>query len=44
MERFFKNNEPPPWPGRPHIYRWLRDHPQERQGWFGSAKTSYDTV
>jgi hypothetical protein len=37
MERFLKKTEPPPWPGRPHIYRWLRDHPQEWQGWFGSS-------
>jgi hypothetical protein len=44
MERFLKKNEPPPWPGRPHIYRWLRDHPEEQHGWFGSVKTSYDSV
>ena len=42
MERFFKK-EPPPRPKPEHIYRWLRDHPQEKQRWFGSVKTSYDS-
>jgi hypothetical protein len=34
MGRFFRSNEPKPWPTPPHIYRWLREHPEEWQGWF----------
>ena len=37
MERFFKK-EPPPRPKQEHIYRWLRNHPQEKQRWFGECQ------
>jgi hypothetical protein len=32
IREFFEKNEPKPWPGRPDIYRWLRNHPQN---WWG---------